>query len=239
MRYLGPVLLDRGACPYLPGRTWRSVSLEVEKIDPAEFQVLLEGGYRRCGTEFYVPRCEGCSACVPLRIPVQRFRPGKTQRRVFRRNADLQVEIVAPGYTAEKLDLYQRFLEGRFDRGGRTGKREFEYFLGFHFGNSVEIDYRLDGRLVGFGILDTTPEAASSVYFAFDPELEERRLGTYSLMYEIDWCRRTGRKHLYLGLWVRDCRAMRYKSDFRPHEVLVPGQGWHEVPQEDVLLVNR
>lgn len=226
MKGLGPWLVDRGACPYLPGRTWGSVSLEVAEVSPEEFQVLLERGYRRCGPEFYVPRCAGCTACIPLRIPVRDFAPSRTQRRVLRRNEDLEVEVTAPGYTDEKLELYRRFLAGRFQRSEPPGRREFESFLAFHFGNTLEFDYRLDGRLVGLGIVDATPDAASSVYFAFDPRLEERRLGTCSLLHEIGWCRRTGRAHLYLGLWIEECRSMRYKSDFRPHEILLPGQGW-------------
>lgn len=229
MKYFGPMLLDRGPCPYLPARTWRSLSMEVERLAPEEFQVLLESGYRRCGTEFYVPRCQGCSSCVPLRLPVAGFAPSRTQRRVWRRNQDLEVTEVRPGCTDEKLDLYRRYLAGRFGRTDLPGRREFEYFLGFHFGNGVELDYRLDGRLVGFGILDETPAAASSVYFAYDPELSERRLGVFSLLYEIDWCRRTGREHLYLGLWVEGCQAMRYKADYRPHELLVAGNGWEAV----------
>ena len=76
--------------------------------------------------------------------------------------------------------------------------------------------------------LDVTPEAASSVYFVHDPDLPERRLGTYSVLREVDWCRRSGRAHLYLGLWVRECRSMAYKGSFGPHEVLVPGEGWRE-----------
>lgn len=234
MRYLGPVLLEHGPCPYLPGRSWRSASLEVESLEPLEFQRLLEAGYRRSGTEFYLPWCRGCAECRPLRVPVERFQPGKTQRRTWRRNQDLEVTVAMPGATPERLDLYRRYLAGRFGRADAPGLREFDHFLGRHFEGTIELDYRLEGRLVGFGILDTTPDAASSVYFTYDPDLPERRLGTFSALYEIDWCRRTGRSHLYLGLWVRECRAMTYKSQYRPHEILVPGGGWQpaEPPPE-------
>lgn len=228
MKFRGPVLLERGECPYLPDRFWRSLSLQVDGLDPGEFETLLEAGFRRCGTEFYVPRCLLCSACIPIRLPVERFRPSRTQRRVWRANQDLEVAQGEPRYTAEKLHLYRRYLKGRFGREELPGRREYEYFLGSSFGNTVEFQYRLAGRLVGLGVVDATPRAASSVYCAYDPDLPRRRLGTFSLLYEVEWCRRSGREHLYLGLYVGGCRSMRYKASFRPHEILLPGRGWHE-----------
>lgn len=223
---LGPFHLGHGACPYLPDRDWGSVSLHVEQIEPVEVQGLLEAGFRRSGREFYRPACPDCQACVPLRLPVARFRPGRTQRRVWRRNQDLEVVQVPPGCTEEKLDLYRRFLSRRFARHGAPGPEDFENFLGQGPGCTLEMDYRLDGRLVGFGILDATPGSASSVYFVHDPDEADRRLGTFSVMQEVEWCRATGRKHLYLGLWVARCRAMDYKTRFHLHELLLPGQGW-------------
>ncbi len=223
---LGPFYLGRGACPYLPDRDWNSLSLHVQQVDPTEFQDLLEAGYRRSGREFYRPACQGCQECIPLRLPVQDFRPGRTQRRVWRRNQDLEVRQVAPGFTDEKLDLYRRFLAERFAREHPPDPEDFEGFLGPGLGCTVELDYRLDGRLVAFGILDATPQAASSVYFVHDPEQARRRLGTFSVMQEVEWCRQTGRRHLYLGLFVRQCRAMTYKAWFHPHELLSPQEGW-------------
>ena len=35
--------------------------------------------------------------------------------------------------------------------------------------------------------------------------------------------RRTGRRWLYLGLYVEDCRHLSYKARYRPHERLVDG----------------
>lgn len=197
-------------------------------MSAGEMERLLEMGFRRCGTELYLPRCVGCQACIPLRLPIERYRFDKAERRTWRANADLTLEIGPPSYTEEKLDLYRRYLKDKFGRRDLPGREEYEYFLGFSFGWTLEFRYRLEGALVGLGIVDATPAAASSVYFCYDVGYPRRRLGVYSLLREIDWCRQTQRRHLYLGLWVSECPSMAYKADYRPHEILLPRRGWHD-----------
>ena len=36
--------------------------------------------------------------------------------------------------------------------------------------------------------------------------------------------------HLYLGFWIEGCRAMEYKSNFRPSEILHPDGSWRPGP---------
>lgn len=223
MIFSGPFFAEHGPCPYLADRDWNSVSLHVQQLEPGELQELLQSGFRRSGSEFYRPACPECRQCVPIRLPVEEFRPRKTQRRVWRRNQDLQVRQAPVQLDSARLDLYRRFLAARFDRVDPPGTTELEAFLGDRFGSTVELDYFLDGSLVAFGVLDITPQAASSVYFVHDPDLASRRLGTFSVMKEVEWCQQTGRSHLYLGLWVRGCPAMEYKAWFHPHETQVAG----------------
>jgi len=223
MIFSGPFFAEHGPCPYLADRDWSSVSLSCRQVDPDEFQTLLEDGFRRSGSEFYRPACRGCQECVPIRLPVEAFHPHRTQRRVWRRNQDLRVRLAPGASSPQKLDLYRRFLAARFDRVESPGVEEMEGFLGDRFGSTLVLDYLLGERLVAFGVLDVTPKAASSVYFVHDPDLASRRLGTFSVMQEVEWCRKTKRSHLYLGLWVRECPAMAYKAWFHPHETLVAG----------------
>ncbi len=201
MIFSGPFFAEHGPCPYLADRDWSSVFLHVRQVAPHELQGLLESGFRRSGSDLYRPACRECDECVPIRLPVESFRPRKTQRRVWRRNQDLQVRQVPVQITPARLDLYRRFLAARFDRVESPGVEEMEAFLGDRFGSTVALDYLLGGRLVAFGVLDVTPKAAS----------------------EVEWCRKTKRSHLYLGLWVRECPAMAYKAWFHPHETLVAG----------------
>ena len=86
--------------------------------------------------------------------------------------------------------------------------------------HTMEMRYYYDEALVGVGILDLGQNSASSVYYFFDPEPEISKLspGVFSVMQELEFCRATGRKYLYLGLYVRGCKELSYKRNYYPHE---------------------
>lgn len=194
------------------------------------FGRLLAAGFRRSGTVLYRPDCVGCAECVSLRVDVNRFTPSGDQRRALRKNRDVTLQIGLPHYTEEKHALYQAFLRARYPGRDEVTREEYERFLVESLGNTREFRYHLDGRLVGLGIVDLTRDAASSVYFFFDPTLAQRSLGTYSALREIDVCRQTSRAWLYLGFRVNGCAAMQYKASYRPHQLLDPRLGWGDAP---------
>ena len=84
-----------------------------------------------------------------------------------------------------------------------------------------EMRYRVDGRLIGVGIIDVGREDSSSVYFYFDPDESRRSLGVFSVMVEVAWLRTQGGRFHYLGLYVDDCRHLLYKAQYQPHERLI------------------
>jgi arginine-tRNA-protein transferase len=68
-------------------------------------------------------------------------------------------------------------------------------------------------------------DGLSMVYSFFDPEHEQRSLGTLMILDHIARARRMGLPYVYLGYWVRGSRKMDYKSRFLPQERLM-SQGW-------------
>jgi arginine-tRNA-protein transferase len=187
----------------------------------------MDAGFRRSGKVVYQPVCPGCRQCVPLRVPVASFTPSKSQRRAWRRNQDLTVTIAPPEPTLEKHDLYERY---RRDWHGSADPPSWEQFVSFLYDSptqTLEFSYRDGaGHLLGIGICDLSPKSLSSVYFYFDPAQSGRALGTFSALYEIDWARRAGIPHYYLGYWVAGCTAMAYKNTFRPCELLGTDGVW-------------
>jgi arginine-tRNA-protein transferase len=62
------------------------------------------------------------------------------------------------------------------------------------------------------------------VYTYFDPEISERSLGVYSILWQIEECKRRSLDYLYLGYWIENCRKMEYKTKYRPLELFIYGQ---------------
>jgi arginine-tRNA-protein transferase len=163
-------------------------------------------------------------------VPVDTFEMTRSQRRVWKRcESRFRIEYGRPSCTEEKLDLFRRHKISRELTAGEDPddihERSYNFWLVYSCMLSMEMRYYLDDRLVGVGIVDLGQSSLSSVYFFFDPSPEIARLspGVYSVLKEIELAKKTGRGHLYLGLYVEDCRHLSYKSDYSPHERMVKG----------------
>jgi len=209
-------------CSYLPERRRRLVIHAGSDPDPAALDHWLSLGYRRSGPVFYAPDCPGgCRECVPIRIPVAAFLPSRSQRRVARRNAEsITIEVGAPRFRREALDLYNRHARWVDPDVDPATEEDYRRFLLDTSVPTWMFEYRSGGELAGVGLLDHGKTAASSVYFFWEPELAERSLGTYSALCELAWCRGRGLHYYYLGYWVHGCRSMSYKNRFRPYELM-------------------
>ncbi len=218
------------SCPYLPGQLARTpLRLPMEPISGPTFDRLLAQGDRRAGVLLYRTQCPSCSACEPLRIPVRRFTPSRSQRRVQRRNQDVRVEVRPAVAAPDRVALYNRH---RTERGLAVDDADItvEAYQTHYVDSCVatrEVDYFDGDRLIGFSVLDLGATSASSVYHCFDPDVSRRSLGVFSVAKEIALCEEWGLDWYYLGLWVGECASLRYKSQYFPHERLRGGV-WHE-----------
>lgn len=215
-------------CVYLEGRIARlPLRLPVRPLRRPELAVRLSAGDRRQGLLLYRPRCASCSACEPIRLDITSFRPSRSQRRAHRQgDRFLEVRIGEPTATAEKVDLYNRH---KLERGLAVGDdlldlSTYREFLVETCVETIELEYRLDGRLVAVAISDRATEGLSAVYAFFDPRDSRLSLGTYSIMKQLDLCREWGLRYLYLGLYVEGSPPMEYKTRYRPHERRIDGR---------------
>lgn len=218
-------------CPYLPNRMSRNEAYLAERLDGNLYEHLLGLGFRRSGRTVYRPRCRGCRECKQIRVLVNRFQPSRSMRRVQSRNRDVVVEIAESRPSAEKHDIFRRYLDAQHD-GTMSGS--YEAFKDFLYDSPMtgrDFLYRLGDRIVAVGVTDLCPQGISSVYTYFDPDFADRSLGTYSVLYEIAWCRRNELPYYYLGYYVAGSGSMEYKSRFRPNEILVDEQRWIALPE--------
>ncbi len=219
-------------CPYLPGRTERKVVTEITGPDAEPLHDRLSrAGFRRSHNIAYAPVCPGCNACVPIRIPVARFRPDRGLRRVLKANPGLEGYDVPARATAEQYQLFQRYQQARHGDGDMATMSFYDYRAMVE-DTPIEtflVEFRdADDMLVGVCLTDRLGDGLSAVYSFFLPELERRSLGTFTILWLIERARLLGLPHVYLGYWVSESRKMSYKSRFRPSEVLVSGR-WQEL----------
>jgi leucyl-tRNA---protein transferase len=227
-------LLTREApCPYLPGRRERKLVTELGGPDAAEtYDLLSRAGFRRSHAVAYRPACQGCQACVPVRVPVQEFIPGRSLRRVARRNAGVLVSLRPARATTEQFALFVRYLARRHGDGEMAG-------MGFADYRSMVEDTPIDsgivelrngdGDLVGCCLVDRSADGLSAVYSFFDPERSADSLGNFIVLRLIDEARRRGLPYVYLGYWIAASRKMAYKIRFRPLESFGE-DGWTRMP---------
>jgi len=228
-----PVFNFDEPCPYLSGRPARMMGFFARSVPDGFYRRLLDHSFRRSGTLFYSPACNGCRECRQLRVPVERFAASKSQRRCWRRNADLAVDIGRPELTDEKWDLYVSYQKLKHGRAEEKNMGALHEFLYNPVVSSLEFCYRDSvGRLVAVGICDLLEDALSSVYCYYDASQPKRGLGTYTVLYELAYAKQQSLRYYYLGYYVRDCQAMRYKAAFRPCEILQEDGRWRECSQE-------
>jgi arginyl-tRNA--protein-N-Asp/Glu arginylyltransferase len=235
-------------CPYLSGKTERKVFTELSGPHAGELNDALGRiGFRRSQNVAYRPSCLDCSACISVRVIAGEFQPSHTQRRVMRRNADLEVTACKAWATEEQYQLLRRYLHARHPDGGMVEMDEHD------FSDMVEqspvktyiVEYRepgvglRPGRLVGACLTDQQADGLSMIYSFFEPDelapakAGERRsgLGTYIILDHIVRAARANLPYVYLGYWVEESKRMAYKSRFRPLEKLGPG-GWRRFDPE-------
>lgn len=221
-------------CSYLDDQQARTLFVDPRAhVGKALYSQLSDLGFRRSGSHIYRPHCEHCQACISVRIPVQAFKPSKTQRRIENRNQDLLIRALPCQLTAEYYALYERYICERHQDGDMfpPSPEQFINFLIEGMQDSLFYEFRApDGQLVAISVCDRLDQGLSALYTFYDPDMDRRSLGVNAILWLVREAQRQGLPYLYLGYWVKNCRKMNYKTAYRPLEMLLDGE-WQRIQQ--------
>lgn len=223
-------------CPYIPGRLERKVFTEIKGSNATGMtEALSRIGFRRSQNVVYRPSCDGCSACVSVRVAAGEFVASTSQKRLLKRHADLEVSACEPWSTEEQFDLMRAYLATRHPGGGMAAMDAYDFadMVEQTPVDTVVVEYREPhqngrGRLVGACVTDKQSDGLSMVYsfFAADDAAGSRRgLGNFIILDHIVRAQRAGLPYVYLGYWIAGRAQMDYKTRFAPVERLGP-RGW-------------
>jgi leucyl-tRNA---protein transferase len=226
-------------CPYLAGRLERKLFTHLtHDKPPALIDNLLKGGFRRSQNIAYMPYCEGCQACISVRVLVEEFKPSRSMRRVLDLNRDLVARRLQATPTSEQYALFRSYIDARHAEGGMADMTVLDYAMMVEDSiiDTFLTEYRLPraasatGRrdkppLVAAALCDRLSDGISMVYSFYDPEAGRRGLGTHMILDHIAYAQELGAPYLYLGYWINGSPKMSYKRRFQPQEQLT-GNGW-------------
>lgn len=219
MNSLSLLVTPAHTCSYLSHQQSKSAFIHPQHpLTTALYSTLITHGFRRSGDEVYRPHCADCSACISCRIPVEDFKPSRSQKRCLNKNTHTQVKIQTARFKLEHYELYLRYQQYKHPNSSMASLSVEDYlnFLSSTWCHTQFIEFYINQHLAAVAVIDFLNQSLSAVYTFFAPELAKYSLGTYAILWQIKQAQQLGLDYVYLGFWIATCQKMTYKTQYQP-----------------------
>ncbi len=208
-----------------------------EKVSPEQLDALLGDGWRHFGAHFFRYNIgfyrQETRRVLPLRIRLSDFTFSKSQRRILKKNQDLQAVARPIEITREKEILFNRHKR-RFTRGV---PRSIYDFLDRDAANmpceAFEMCVYENENLLAASFFDVGETTISGIYAIFAPEEASRSLGIFTMLLEIDLAIKSGKEFYYQGYAYEGNSFYDYKKRFSGLETFDWQGNWKEFKKEN------
>jgi arginine-tRNA-protein transferase len=163
---------------------------------------------------------------VPVRIAVDRFSHTRSTRRIRNTNRDFSGRLLPARATPEQFRLFSAYQRSRHSDSDMASMSYGDYrgMVEDTPVRSAVAEFRdVSGALVAASLVDLLDDGVSAVYSFYDPQQPRRSLGTWSILWLVEQCRRHGQPYVYLGYWIAESPKMAYKARFPALECLAGG----------------
>ncbi len=204
-------------------RTLDEISLISEEfyaveVSPRQIDLLLANGWRHFGTHFFRynfgVHLSELRKVFPLRIRLKDFSFSKSQRRIIRKNQDLQAIVRPIRIDEEKENLFDRHKK-RFKKDNNFS---IHYFVPQESAEiptkGLEMCVYKDNKLLAASFFDVGRTSVSSIYAIFDTDEAKRSLGIYTMLLEIGFAAENGKEFYYQGYAYEGESFYDYKKRF-------------------------
>ena len=227
---------------------WENIENK-EDYEQKAYTALLEYGLIREGKYFYQSQCGNCRKCTPIRLIPEHFKPSKSQKAVLKKNQDIEIRIVkdpkeyVTDEKARMLSDYYNHHNPDDEKITPSMAKNFLSSLASSYSGFFLMEFYCNGRLIGVSELDISKDdqgkdyALVSKYFFYDlsPETLKRSIGVFSVLKEIEYCQKNNISYYYLGLFIKDCRKMNYKTNYKPYELFLNSQWFPLMNDPEVI----
>lgn len=147
----------------------------------------------------------------------------RSQKRIWKRNQEIQVHQTAPLFDDETYSLYDQYISQRHADGDMYPPEpgQFKSFLVESREETVFFEFRQQTELIAVAVVDILQDGLSSIYTFFDPKLAKQSPGVYTILWQIQKARQLGLQYVYLGYWIKQSQKMNYKIEYKPLELFL------------------
>ncbi|MGQ0541830.1 MAG: arginine-tRNA-protein transferase [Blastocatellia bacterium] len=197
-------------------------AFDAAQVSPGQMELLLANGWRHFGAHFFRYNFGfhkfDIRRVIPLRIRLADFSFSKSQRRVLRKNSDLDALVQPVKIDEDAEELFDRHKQ-RFEYGVPDSIYDFlSDDPACSPCEAKEIRVLNGEKTLAVSYFDICESSTSGIYAMFEPDAVKRSLGIFTMLKEIEFSIDSEKEFYYQGYCYEGESFYDYKKRFRGTE---------------------